>query len=139
MARTIRIGGQDFETIRTNDHFYVDKTNFIREWWEAGDDVTLITRPRRFGKTLNMRMMQQFFSQDYAGRSDLFYGLSIWKEEEYRKLQGTWPVIFLSFADVKETTFAQARTSIFCIIEDLYEQYSFLLESDLLSQKEKRF
>ena len=80
MARVINTGGQDFETIRTKDYFYIDKTSFIREWWEAGDDVTLITRPRRFGKTLNMRMMEQFFSLDYAGRSDLFEGLSIWQE-----------------------------------------------------------
>lgn len=137
MARVINTGGQDFEVIRTNDYFYIDKTSFIREWWEAGDDVTLITRPRRFGKTLNMSMMQQFFSLDYAGRSDLFEGLSIWQEEEYRNLQGTWPVIFLSFADVKETTFVQAKNTIFCILEDLYEKYSFLLESDQLSKKEK--
>ncbi|MCI8646691.1 MAG: AAA family ATPase [Firmicutes bacterium] len=137
MARVINTGGQDFEVIRTNDYFYIDKTSFIREWWEAGDDVTLITRPRRFGKTLNMRMMEQFFSIDYAGRSDLFEGLSIWQEEKYRQLQGTYPVIVLSFADVKETTFVQARNSIFCILEDLYEQYSFLLESDRLSKNEK--
>ena len=78
--------------------FYVDKTEFIREWWESMDDVTLITRPRRFGKTLNMSMVEQFFSIDYAGRSDLFMQMNIWREEKYRKLQGTYPVISLSFA-----------------------------------------
>ena len=61
MARTVAIGRQDFEKIRINNNFYVDKTDFIREWWENGDDVTLITRPRRFGKTLNMSMTEQFF------------------------------------------------------------------------------
>ena len=61
MARTVSIGRQDFEKIRINNNFYVDKTHFIRQWWEAEDDVTLITRPRRFGKTLNMSMLEQFF------------------------------------------------------------------------------
>ena len=101
MARVISTGRRDFETMRLKNNFYVDKTYFIKEWWEADDDVTLITRPRRFGKTLNMRMMEQFFSIDYAGRSDLFEGLSIWQEEKYRQLQGTYPVIALSFAKVK--------------------------------------
>lgn len=105
MAKTIGIGLQDFEKIRERNVFYVDKTKFIQEWWEAQDDVTLITRPRRFGKTLTMRMMEQFFSVDYKGRADLFEGLYIWKEEKYRQMQGTYPVIFLSFADIKENTF----------------------------------
>ncbi|MCI8647660.1 MAG: AAA family ATPase [Firmicutes bacterium] len=65
------------------DTFYIDKTDFIRQWWENRDSVTLITRPRRFGKTLNMSMMHKFFSLDYAGRSDLFRGLSIWEEEKF--------------------------------------------------------
>ena len=137
MARTISIGGQDFETIRVNDYFYIDKTDFIRQWWESGDSVTLLTRPRRFGKTLNMSMMEQFFSLDYAGRSDLFGGLSIWKEEKYRKLQGTYPVISISFADVKEDTFSQMRATICRIIEDTYSNFRFLLKSDILSEKEK--
>ena len=96
MARTVGIGIQDFSKIRENDYFYMDKTSFIKEWWESGDDVTLITRPRRFGKTLNMSMLETFFSVNYADREDLFEGLSIWEEEKYRKLQGTYPVISLS-------------------------------------------
>ena len=94
MARTVGIGKQDFENIREKKVFYVDKTEFIREWWESEDDVTLITRPRRFGKTLNMSMLEKFFSVQYAGREDLFQGLAIWKNEKYRKIQGTYPVIF---------------------------------------------
>ena len=112
MARTIGIGNQDFETIRKKGYFYVDKTGFIREWWESGDSVTLIIRPRRFGKTLNMSMLEQFFSIGYANRSDLFEGLFIWQEEKYRRLQGTYPVIALSFADVKERTYQDARKRI---------------------------
>ena len=101
MARTVGIGIQDFGTVIENDYFYMDKTDFIREWWNGGDAVTLITRPRRFGKTLTMSMVEQFFSIDYAGRSDLFMQMNIWREEKYRKLQGTYPVISLSFAKRK--------------------------------------
>ena len=75
MARTVGIGIQSFREIIENDCFYIDKTDFIREWWESRDSVTLITRPRRFGKTLTMSMTEQFFSVEYAGRGDLFEGL----------------------------------------------------------------
>ena len=92
MARTISIGRQDFAKIRTRNNFYIDKTKFICEWWEAEDDVTLLTRPRRFGKTLNMSMIEQFFSVNYAGRGDLFEGLSIWEEKKYWEIQGSYPV-----------------------------------------------
>ena len=95
------LGYQDFAEVRTEHIFYIDKTYFIRDWWEYADKVTLITRPRRFGKTLNMSMVECFFSNKYAGRQDLFEELFIWNDEKYRQLQGTYPVIFLSFAGVK--------------------------------------
>ncbi len=139
MARTISIGAQDFGKIRTNNYFYVDKTDFIRQWWESADEVTLITRPRRFGKTLNMSMLEQFFSVKHAGRGELFEGLSIWKEEKYRQMQGTWPVLFLSFARVKENTFKEARRSICRIIEEQYNKNDYLLNGNLLNEKEKAF
>ena len=109
MNRIIGIGHQDFEDVITKNIFYVDKTEFIREWWEENDMVTLITRPRRFGKTLTLSMTEKFFSLSYAGRDDLFRGLSIWNNEKYRQLQGTLPVISLSFANVKEADFVTAR------------------------------
>ena len=137
MARTVGIGNQDFETIRREGYFYVDKTNLIREWWENGDSVTLITRPRRFGKTLNMSMLEQFFSVDYAGRGDLFEGLSVWQQEKYRRLQGTYPVIALSFAKVKETSYQEARKKICRILSDLYRQFDFLWNSEKLTPREK--
>ena len=137
MARTISIGRQDFEKIRSDNCFYIDKTDFIRQWWEEKDDVTLITRPRRFGKTLNMSMLEQFFSVDYAGRGDLFEGLSVWQEEKYRRLQGTYPVIALSFAKVKETSYQEARKRICRILSDLYRQFDFLWNSEKLTPREK--
>ena len=138
MARTVGIGHQDFEQLITNDYFYVDKTDFIREWWENGDAVTLITRPRRFGKTLAMSMMEEFFSLNFTGRGDLFQGLSIWKDEKYRALQGTYPVIFLSFANVKEPDFQRARSKICSLLAREYNRYDFLLESDCLTEREKK-
>ena len=139
MARTVGIGHQDFERLITSNNFYIDKTGFIKEWWESGDIVTLIARPRRFGKTLNMSMTEQFFSVRYVGRGELFEGFSIWKEEKYRELQGTYPVIFLSFAGVKETSFTEARKSICRTIEEQYNKCGFLTEGNLLNEKEKAF
>ena len=112
MKPVISIGNQDFGSIRENGYFYVDKTDFIQEWWENGDVVTLITRPRRFGKTLNMSMLEYFFSNQYAGYSRYFEGLQIWKSEKYRELQGSYPVIFISFASVKGATYQDARLGI---------------------------
>ena len=137
MAKVISIGNQSLESIREKDNFYVDKTNFIKEWWDNDDIVTLITRPRRFGKTLNMNMLECFFSNKYKDRGDLFESLEIWKDEKYRKLQGTYPVIFLSFASIKGNTFELAKNQIYEKIAELYENNRFLLESDCMSDTEK--
>ena len=138
MGRSIGIGYQDFETVRRDNCFYIDKTQFIQEWWEERDIVTLITRPRRFGKTLTMSMVEKFFSVNYADGGELFEGLKVWKYEKFRKLQGTYPVIFLSFADVKETTYQQVRKKMCSIIQAVYDQYRFLLEGGLLNKNEKQ-
>lgn len=137
MTRTVSIGNASFESIRREQCFYIDKTPFIREWWEKKDVATLIMRPRRFGKTLNMSMLNCFFSNKYLGQSELFDGLEIWKDEEYRSLQGTYPVIFLSFASVKANTYENAKKQINAQICRLYEENRFLLEGDLLSENEK--
>ena len=137
MARTVGIGIQSFEKIRENNCFYVDKTKFIKEWWEKRDDVTLITRPRRFGKTLTMSMVERFFSVQYADRGEVFQGLSIWEEETYRELQGTYPVISLSFAGVKEKDYPSTIRRINQILFELYHDYSFLTESDCMPPEEK--
>ena len=135
MARTVGIGIQDFGKIIRNNCFYVDKTAFIKEWWENQDDVTLITRPRRFGKTLAMSMLDHFFSVEHADKGALFERLDIWKEEKYRSLQGSYPVIFLSFADVKETSFGNARDKICRIIKSLYDRYSALQDKEPKQKK----
>ena len=139
MTRTIGIGIQEYASIIENHYFYIDKTGFIKEWWESGDSVTLITRPRRFGKTLTMSMTEQFFSVEYENRGDLFEGLSVWQEEKYRKLQGTYPVISLSFANVKERDYKTASYRIRQLLMKLYEKNSFLYKSEKLSDAEKSY
>ncbi len=139
MSTVVSIGNQDFESIRKSGSFYIDKTAFIKEWWENNDSVTLITRPRRFGKTLNLSMLQCFFSVKYKDRAGLFKNLSIWKEKKYRDLQGTYPVIFLSFASVKGITYESARESILLLLEELYQQHSFLIDEGILNQKETEY
>ena len=139
MARTIGIGIQSFDKIREGNYFYIDKTAFIKEWWESGDDVTLITRPRRFGKTLNMSMLEQFFSIEYAGRHALFEGLSVWEEEKYHALQGTYPVISLSFANIKEQTYECAKEKLCETLRKLYVHYSFIKESDALTETDRAY
>lgn len=145
MARTVGIGIQSYEKIIENNYMYIDKTDFIREWWENADKVTLITRPRRFGKTLNMSMMECFVSNKYAGRSELFEGLSIWEEKSldgeyrYRRLQGTFPVIFLSFANVKAATYKEMLFKITEVITDLYNKNDYLLEGNLLNEREQKY
>ena len=136
----VNIGAQRFDRLREQKAFYIDKTSFIREWWENGSTVTLIMRPRRFGKTLNMSMVECFFSNRYAGRSDLFEGLSIWEEAfPYRQLQGTFPVIFLRFAYIKADEYEKMEYMITDVIASVYAQNSYLLEGDCLSENEKTY
>lgn len=139
MNRNIAIGIQDFGDLIQKKYFYIDKTSFLKEWWEKGDSVTLIARPRRFGKTLNMSMTEQFFTVDYAGRGDLFQGLSIWNEEKYRKLQGTYPVISLSFANVKEVNYVNTRDRICQLLTNIYVKHSYLKESKVLTDIDRAF
>ena len=139
MTRTVGIGIQNFEKMISENSFYIDKTDFIRQWWESKDDVTLITRPRRFGKTLNMNMLERFFSVEYAGQGKIFESLSIWKDEKYQTLQGTLPVLSLSFADVKANTFALAREKICMLIREVYRRHDYLLTGGSLREGEKLF
>ena len=151
MGRTISIGAQSFEFIRKNNYFFIDKTGFIKEWWENGDAVTLITRPRRFGKTLNLDMMNCFFSKTYEGQGELFEGLSIWEDKspdgensfsgdyKYRKLQGSYPVIFLSFAGIKGQTFEETKQGIKYTLAKLYESHEYLRNGKGMGKREQNF
>ncbi|MBO6133600.1 MAG: AAA family ATPase, partial [Lachnospiraceae bacterium] len=137
MAKVVGMGWQDFGEVIENDVFYVDKTDFIKEWWDRKDVVTLITRPRRFGKTLNMSMLDYFFSIKHKGRGDLFEKLNIWKAERFRELQGTYPVIFLSFAGVKHSSFEDTRYYLNSLIADLYNEYDWMLQDGKFTDADK--
>lgn len=139
MARRVSIGYQEFDDLIKNHLFYVDKTAFIKEWWDSRDRVTLITRPRRFGKTLTMSMLENFFSIELPDNSDLFRKLNIWQEKSYRKLQGTFPVISISFANVKEPCYEMTKQRIAQILTDLYSKHEFLLEGNMLTGQERAF
>ena len=131
------LGYQDFRRMREDHIFYIDKTDFIKEWWEYSDMVTLITRPRRFGKTLNLSMAECFFSNRSANRGDLFEGLSIWQSEEYRNMQGTYPVIFLSFAPIKTGRIDEIKAALKQIVADVYREYRFIMEAQIFHQKDQ--
>lgn len=136
---TVDVGVQSFEKICARKSFYIDKTGLIKEWWQDGADVTLLARPRRFGKTLNLSMLECFFSNRYAGRADLFEDFFIWSDEHYRQLQGVYPVIFLSFAKVKAADYEGMKYSITKIISDVYRQNRFLMEGRILDRNEKEY
>ena len=138
MNQIISIGKQDFESLRKNNCFYIDKSDLIREWWDSQDEITLITRPRRFGKTLNMSMLDYFFSNRYKDKKKLFEDLAIWEEGEYQKLQGTYPVIFISFASIKGSTYQDARDGIIMAINEAYSEHRYLLKWDGLTEGERR-
>ena len=139
MGRNVAIGIQDFAKLREKHCFYIDKTSFLKEWWESGDEVTLIIRPRRFGKTLNMSMVEQFFSVNYAERGDLFEGLFIWEDENFKSLQGTYPVISLSFAGIKEADYFLTRKKLCQVLTELYVKHSYLRDSEVLTDTDRRF
>jgi hypothetical protein len=138
MGRTVAIGKQDFEDLIQSNCFYVDKTEFIKEWWDSGDAVTLITRPRRFGKTLNMSMLNCFFSNKYENRGGLFEGLNIWRYDEYREIQGTYPVINITFANIKESKYESACKMLQWIFSQVYDEHRYLLDSNKLTEYDKK-
>ncbi|MBO6133411.1 MAG: AAA family ATPase, partial [Lachnospiraceae bacterium] len=138
MGKKVAIGVQDFEKIRQRGSFYVDKTDFIKKWWESNADVTLITRPRRFGKTLNMSMLNCFFSNKYAGRGDLFEGLNVWEDEGFRELQGSYPVIFVTFAGIKAANFRSAVYGVKYQIAEIFNSYNYLASNEELSENERQ-
>ncbi len=144
MARTISIGAQGFEEIRAKGYFYVDKTGFVRDWWESGDVVTLVCRPRRFGKTLNLDTVRCFLSTEFAGRGEELYGgLDVWEggaegeRDAMRRLQRTVPVIFLSFADVKETRFPDMLRHVSELVADAYDERVYLWEWSGLTERDR--
>ena len=124
MKKAIKIGTSDFKKIIEENTYYVDKTPMIKEVINDPSEVILLPRPRRFGKTLNMSMLYYFFDQKNAQENrKLFEGLKISKEPEYETEQGKYPVILISFKDIKDLTFEDALSNIRNIISSTYKQF----------------
>ena len=142
MSRTVGIGHQNFEKLITNDYFYIDKTKFIKEWWESGDEVTLITRPRRFGKTLNMSMLKYFFDIGsdimLSDNTTIFDGLEISGEKELcEEYMGKFPVISITLKGATGENFEEAKVMLRRIIGKEAMRFRFLLESDRIDEAER--
>ena len=130
MARTISIGAQSFERLRTGGCFYVDKTGFVRDWWLSRDSVTLVCRPRRFGKTLNLSMIECFFDVRRDSRP-LFEGLDIVRHEAFcDEWMNQYPVLFISFKDVDGLDFESAFIALQGVLSDFCFRYSHIIEND---------
>src|SRR3712207_2057591 len=134
-VKLLPIGITDFSKIIQNEYYYIDKTDLIAEILQYGVEVTLFTRPRRFGKTLNMSMLQYFWDIQNAEESrKLFRGLKI-ENSPYMAEQGKYPIIYLSFKDIKEKTWEDCRKKIKRIVSNLYNKYEnirpFLNQRDL--------
>lgn len=121
-------------------YYYVDKTLLIKDLLDYHPLVSLFTRPRRFGKTLNMDMLRVFFEKTSEDTSIYFKGTNIWAAgEKYRKEQGRYPVIFLTFKDVKYNTWEETRINLYSVIQSEYRRHIDLLESDKLTSIDKQY
>ncbi len=129
MARKVSIGYQEFDDMIRGNLFYIDKTGFIKEWWDRRDKVTLITRPRRFGKTLTMDMVRKFFSIEHPENRELFQKLNIWKDPYYQEIQGKYPVISLSFSDIIENSYPQVRKR--ALLNPREKEYFYQISSEM--------
>ncbi|MDO8685306.1 MAG: AAA family ATPase [Clostridiales bacterium] len=137
MKKRIPIGISEFKEIIEGEYYYIDKSLLIKEIIEDGSKVILLPRPRRFGKTLNMTMLRYFFDIEEAGTSALFQALKVWEHEEIRKLQGKFPVIYLTFKDVKFNSWELCLGSFKGIISYLYTRKDYLLAGDTLKDNER--
>ena len=137
MLKTVGLGLQDYEKVIEENNFYIDKTRFISEWWKSNDEVTLITRPRRFGKTLMLSTVEKFFSIRQGNNVDLFKGLNVSDDTEMMEECGKWPVLFVSFAAIKSDNFKSALVQFNQLFTDIASALSFLKDS--LDEKEREF
>ncbi|MDO8686208.1 MAG: AAA family ATPase [Clostridiales bacterium] len=138
MKKRIPIGISDFKEIIQDGYHYIDKSLFIRELLDDGSKVVLLPRPRRFGKTLNMTMLRYFFEKTVEDNSVLFHGLKVWEDEEIRRFQGRYPVIYLTFKDVKHDTWEDCFSTFRLLLNREYGRHRYLLEGELLLPEEKK-
>ena len=135
--KPLPIGIEDFKRLVDNEYYFVDKTLMIKELLENKETVNLFTRPRRFGKTLNMSMLQRFFEATEKSNAYLFDGLKIAAYPEYMAYQGQYPVISISLKSMKRASYQEAYFEYVKLLSDEFERHEIILQSDLVSEEDK--
>lgn len=136
--KKLPIGIDNFEKVISQGYYYIDKTLFIKELIDSGAEATLIPRPRRFGKTLNLSMVRCFFEKMAVSRIDLFANLAIKNHDIAMKHQGQYPVIFLTFKFSNEPSWDGCLAMLKRILAEEYQRHSYLLDSDVLNDRERK-
>lgn len=136
MQKLLPIGISDYKKLVEDGYYYVDKTRLIEEVWDSGE-VVLVTRPRRFGKTLNLSMLRYFFEKSSDSREHLFSKTAIWNYESYKSLHGQFPVIFLSFKNIKGSHWKVCYDLFAIIISEEFKRHRYLLSDSALQPEEK--
>jgi len=139
MKQQIAIGHHDFEEIRLKNLCYVDKSDFIQRIYESQQKVFLFPRPRRFGKTLNMMLLRRYFEISEISKAPLFEGLKIKNWEKFDDHLGKYPVIWLSFKDVKQSNWGDTYEAIVHLLSREYKHHDYLLSSSVLDQSQKEY
>ena len=135
--KPLPIGVEDFKRLVDNEYYFVDKTLMIKELLENKETVNLFTRPRRFGKTLNMSMLQRFFEATAKSNAYLFDGLKIAAYPEYMAYQGQYPVISISLKSMKRASYQEAYFEYVKLLSDEFERHEIILQSDAVSEEDK--
>ena len=140
LKRPMPVGIEDFKDLVTGNYYFIDKTRFIKELIDTQGKVTLITRPRRFGKTLSLSMLQYFFTLEKAEENRrLFAGLEIERAgERYMQEQGSRPVVFLTLKEVRAMTFAGLKVGLAEFLRRLYGEHDYLEQSAALSEDDRQ-
>ncbi len=137
--KTLKIGRSDFDLIIKNNHYFVDKTMLIYDFHYSANDILLMPRPKRFGKTLNLSMIDHFFDIQKPESAQLFSEFEISKHEDFCKThQNKYPVINITLKNIKEATWEKCLERFKSTISKMYDQYDFLLNSDKLKFTEKK-
>ena len=135
----IGIGISDFKFLRIRDNYYIDKTMYIKDIIDNQSGVILVTRPRRFGKTLNMSMLKYYFDCTQKDSKELFKGLKIMsQEEQYTSKLGYYPVIYITLKDVQDRNFENMLLNLKSAMIDMYQEHMYLLKSDKIYEFEKQ-
>ncbi|MDM8550135.1 AAA family ATPase [Desulfobacterales bacterium HSG2] len=137
--KKLPVGTSDFRKLRENNYHYIDKSRFVRDVIDDPSEVLLIPRPRRFGKTLNLSMLRYFFEKSGEDQSALFDGLAVRNDEVFEAHQGRYPVIYMTFKDVKHRRWPECLAMMQLVIYKEYARHRYLLDSDVLFPEEKRY